>query len=204
MEKKKMKIILLKLNILFYLIIIIVLIIINKDNKKIKIEKDSLIIRLNLSKQFNKIYSILYDLLRSKNSMKMNKNYKNQIYNIKKNKGICACVEGKNENKYLVEFVEYYKNIGFDKIIIFDNNEINSEKLEDILQYYLKINFIEIINIRDLESIQIPLYNYCYQKNKNNFDWIFFVDFDEFLLLKTIRKFINIYIIKYLKNANQF
>ena len=52
----------------------------------------------------------------------------------KKKKGICACVIGKNENLYIEEFIEYYKSIGFDKIIIFDNNEKNGEKFKNIIK----------------------------------------------------------------------
>ena len=42
---------------------------------------------------------------------------------------------------------------------------------------------MEIFNVRGLESVQIPLYNICYQKYKNQFDYISFLDFDEFITL---------------------
>ena len=42
---------------------------------------------------------------------------------------------------------------------------------------------MEILNVRGLESVQIPLYNICYQKYKNQFDYISFLDFDEFITL---------------------
>ena len=43
---------------------------------------------------------------------------------------------------------------------------------------------MEIIDARGLSSIQIPVYNYCYRKNKELYDWIGFLDFDEFLFIQ--------------------
>ena len=40
---------------------------------------------------------------------------------------------------------------------------------------------MEIISIRGFESIQFPIYNICYQSYKNQFDYISFLDFDEFI-----------------------
>ena len=147
--------------------------------------KNSLMNKLFVSKEFIKIFSILYDTARlGKLKIINKKDYKTKIYPIKKQKGICVCVTGKYENLYAKEFVEYYKKIGFDKIIIFDNNNLNEEKFEDVLKEYKIKKYIEIIDIRNFESAQIPAYNYCYQKYKNNFDWILFLDFDEFLSIQ--------------------
>ena len=47
--------------------------------------------------------------------------------------------------------------------------------------------------MRGLSSIQIPIYTHCYHKNKNNYDWIGFLDFDEYLFFennKTIKNYI--------------
>ena len=38
------------------------------------------------------------------------------------------CAIAKNENLYLKEWVEYHKNIGINKIFIYDNNGLTSEK----------------------------------------------------------------------------
>ena len=179
MEQKKM-------FILFFLVLLYINIILLEYYKIFDMKNNnSLNIRYNLSKEFNKVYSILYDLSKSKKlKFSFNGEYKNKTYSIKKKKGIYLCVQGKNENLYVRDFVDYYKDIGFNKIIILDNNEMNGEKFEEKLKEYIDNKFIEIINIRDLESIQIPAYNYCYQKYKNEFDWIIFLDFDEFLFIK--------------------
>ena len=70
-------------------------------------------------------------------------------------KGICICVEGKEENKYVREFVEYYENLGVDKIVIFDNNDENGERFEDVLKDFINNKFVEIIDIRGFSSSNV-------------------------------------------------
>ena len=42
---------------------------------------------------------------------------------------ICICTLGKQENKYIKEFIEFYKEFGIDKIFIYDNNNIKIQLL---------------------------------------------------------------------------
>ena len=128
-----------------------------------------------------KIFSDLYDYSRNGYRRPIYSNISNKYAYKGKNINICICTIGKNENLYAKEFAEYYYNLGIDKIIIYDNNDIEGENFEDILSDYIKIKFIEIIDVRGLSSIQIPIYNYCYRKNKLFYDWIGFLDFDEYL-----------------------
>ena len=60
---------------------------------------------------------------------------------------ICFCSIGKKENLYVRELVEYYIKSGFDKFYFGDNNDINSEKLSDVLQDYIDNKTVEIINL---------------------------------------------------------
>ena len=153
--------------------------------------------RLNKSILFNKIYSNLYYLAKSGRTSKpqFNLKYKEKNYTINKKKGICLCTICKNENLYIKEYIDYYRLIGFDKIIIFDNNDINGEYIDKLLKDYILDNFVKIIDIRGLSSVQIGVYNYCYHKNKKKFDWIGFFDLDEFLYIKK-----NLNISNYLYN----
>ena len=59
---------------------------------------------------------------------------------------ICVCTIAKKENLYIKEFIDHYKKYGVDKIYIYDNNEINGEKIETILSNYINNGFIEIIH----------------------------------------------------------
>jgi hypothetical protein len=106
---------------------------------------------------------------------------------------VCLCTIGKKENLYATEFVEHYKKIGYDKIFIYDNNDIDDEKPEDVLQDFIKSNFVEIIDIRGFRSAQLPSYNLCYEKYRNQFDYITFLDFDEFIIIQK-NKSINDYL----------
>ena len=89
----------------------------------------------------------------------------------------------KMENKYIKEFVEHYFFIGVNKIIIYDNNEINGEKISDVLDEYIKNNFVTIHNFRGIKNAQMIAYNEMYQKYRFEFDYVMFFDVDEFLNL---------------------
>jgi hypothetical protein len=82
---------------------------------------------------------------------------------------VCLCTIGKKENLYAYEFVEHYKKIGYDKIFIYDNNDIGDEKFEDVLNKQISSNFVEIINFRGYrgkrQKPQNDAYFHCYEKN---------------------------------------
>ena len=50
------------------------------------------------------------------------------------NNKVCVCTGGKKENKYVREFVEYYKKYNDYKIFIYGINEENGEKFESYYQ----------------------------------------------------------------------
>ena len=104
---------------------------------------------------------------------------------IKKKKiKICLCVIGKKENLYAREFVEYYKKLGYNKICIYDNNDINDERFEEVLLNQIDEGFVSIINYRGLKAHQFNSYKNCYEKTNKKYDWISFFDFDEFLEIR--------------------
>ena len=122
------------------------------------------------------------------------------LKNINKNKElkVCLCTIGKKENLYASEFVEHYKKIGYDKIFIYDNNDIGDERFENVLNKHISSNFVQIINYRGYrgkrQSPQSDAFIDCYEKNKNNYDWLSFFDFDEFLEInknKNIKEYLN-------------
>ena len=113
----------------------------------------------------------------------------------KKNPRICLCTVGKMENLYAKEFVDHYKQLGYSHIYIYDNNDIDGEKFEDVLQDEIKSNFVSIINFRGIIGKQCRIYRDCYAKNNKNYEWLSFFDFDEFLDIKpyanTIQEFLS-------------
>ena len=113
------------------------------------------------------------------------------IKKLKSNINVVLCVIAKNENLYIKEFVEYYKNLGIKKIFLYDNNDINGETFNTTLSKYINSDFIKVKNIRGKSVYQIVAYNDCYQKNLNKYSWFLFIDVDEFLYIKKNRTLLN-------------
>ena len=110
------------------------------------------------------------------------------------NEKTAVCAIGRLENAYAVEFVEHYKNLGFSKILICDNNHDGEEHFEDVLQDYINQGFVEIIDYRNQVRAQMRAYSECYARYGNKYDWILYVDFDEFLYLNGRYKTVSDYL----------
>jgi len=186
---------------------------VNYKNKKIR-EKYSKEYLLN-GKRKSKFYD------KCPVSNKLNSLYPEKPYNsrnvtmIAKNSDnillkIAVCTIGKNENLYIKEWVDYYKNLGINKIFIYDNNDVDGERFEDVINDYIETGFAKIYDTRGkivstknhLEqlngmTLQGQVYRDCYYKNYKNFNWIFFFDIDEFLCIdfkyNNIFEFLNDY-----------
>jgi len=109
---------------------------------------------------------------------------------------VCLCTLGKDENKYINEFVEYYKNYGIDKIYLNDNNDVDGEHFEDKIQDYIDKGFVDIINWRGVTGgmTYYKIMDSCYQMHYNEYDWLIFYEIDEFLYLKdnnNIKSYLN-------------
>ena len=107
-----------------------------------------------------------------------------------------VCAIARLENHYIREWVNYYISIGFDKIILYDNNEIDGENLIDPIKDYVDSGQLDLINARGKKGYQVEAYNDCFQKYKDEVDWILFVDIDEFIAFDeekpfNIKEFIN-------------
>ena len=102
---------------------------------------------------------------------------------------VCLCAIAKEENRYIREFVEYYKNYDIDKIYIFDNNDKDGEKFEDVIDDYIKNGFVELIDYKEIPQPQLKSYNDCYKRFNSSYDWLIFFDIDEFIYLKDFTSF---------------
>lgn len=95
-----------------------------------------------------------------------------------------VCI-AKNEDNYIFEWIEYHLKLGFDNIFIYAND----------WDFISKNNKIKTINING-EKQQINAYNHFLKTNNINYDWVAFLDVDEFLVLKqhkTLSSFLNSY-----------
>lgn len=104
---------------------------------------------------------------------------------------VALCCIGRLENRYAVEFVEFYGiHHGVDKIFVYDNNYDGEEHFEDVLQPYIDGGLVEIVDFRNKSICQLEAYQDCYDRHGNEYDWICFFDFDEYIGLekeKTLR-----------------
>jgi hypothetical protein len=128
---------------------------------------------------FNYSEAIHQQLIKKVNSTK--------IANMPKDKlkfGLCTI--GKLENLNARDFVIYYLELGVDKIFIYDNNEFYGEKFEDVLSDFIDDEYVEIkSDVRGNQSInpQHYVYEKCYHEHREEFDWLLFFDFDEYLYI---------------------
>lgn len=104
------------------------------------------------------------------------------------------CVLIKDENDYLKEWLDHHFNLGIDEIFLYE--DYGSKSHLDIVKPYgdrVHLNSIDIMFNSDDESkniintgerVQVLLFEYFPKMYKNDFDWILFIDLDEFLILK--------------------
>ena len=94
------------------------------------------------------------------------------------------CCIGRQENKYIREFVEYYKNLGFTNICLYDNNREYEERFEDVIGDYIDSGYVILKNWRGEKLCQSKSYDDCYATYQGDYDWFAFFDCDEFLTFK--------------------
>ena len=180
---------------IYFIVLIIILFCLelsNYMNKHLKSTKNNfpselkkMETKLNLAFEFIKTYTILFNLAKKGITKAPDNSFRNieKTYKIYK-KGIGICTLGKKENLYAKEFVEYYLKLGIKKIIIYDNNDINGEKFEQVLKEYEASEKVEIKDIQGFESVQMPTFMDCYYKYGNQFDFLLFIDFDDFIKIE--------------------
>ena len=107
---------------------------------------------------------------------------------------ICAIV--KDEHAYVREWALHNKSIGFDKIVLYDNNSSKpyDAELGDLMQH----GFVEIRTWnKDSDTRQIDAYNdFVQSENWSETDYCAFIDPDEFIFfdkVKTVSEFIALY-----------
>lgn len=94
---------------------------------------------------------------------------------------IALCCIAKMENEYIRFFVDYYRKLQFDKIFIYDNNNSEGERFEEVISDYIGKQYVEIIDFRGRKIAQLAAYQDCYDRHNKEYDWIAFFDCDEFL-----------------------
>lgn len=92
------------------------------------------------------------------------------------------CCIAKDEDDYLSEWIDYHSKIGFEQFIIYDN-----ESKIPITQTIQGRNNVLIIPIENAEKVQFAAYQHCLDNFKNNYNWIGFIDVDEYIVMHEAR-----------------
>lgn len=93
------------------------------------------------------------------------------------------CAIAKNENNYIREWCEYHLGIGFDSIYVFDNNDMDGEKIRDAIGDLVGVNVDTCFRGKNDRMHQSEAYTLYYKLHRNEFDWIAFIDVDEFITI---------------------
>ena len=83
-----------------------------------------------------------------------------------------VCI-AKNEDNYILEWIAYHLRLGFDAIFIYQNN----------WNFPINVKGVHTLKFNG-ECQQLPAYNDFIEKYSRKFDWVAFLDVDEFIVLK--------------------
>ncbi len=109
-----------------------------------------------------------------------------------------TCTIIKDEHQYLEEWINHNISLGFDEIWLFEDYKSKSHK--DITDKYPQVHLNRLYSIKNSfkknRSKQCWLYNYFLRKYNQRFDWVAFIDIDEFIMFEegwNLQKLINEY-----------
>lgn len=105
---------------------------------------------------------------------------------------LSLCLFVKNE-RYLEEFITYYKILGVEHFYIYDNQ--STFPIRNRLDHKFYSDFITFIDFCG-DFQQLNAYNHCLKNFSHETKWLIVVDSDEYIVPKkcwTIREFINKY-----------
>lgn len=97
--------------------------------------------------------------------------------------GLCLII--KDENKDLLEWIDYHKSIGVTNIIIVDDNSSTSA-LNDIMPHVWSgflLHYSYLTRPMNSRNNQMYAYNYCIKNFASHFSHMGFIDTDEFIVL---------------------
>lgn len=116
------------------------------------------------------------------------------MFHLDKNDIVLVAI-AKYENDYIKEWLDYHFNLGFDKIVVYDDGDGDIPFLNQLneIKHYIDSEKLYIENCNHLDSPQLKVYNKFYKEFE--FAWACFLDLDEFLTFKdknmTARKFFS-------------
>lgn len=89
-----------------------------------------------------------------------------------------ACIV-KNEGPYIREWIEFHRDVGVDRIFVFDNE--SEDNTRQILQPYIADGFVKYIYFPG-KTVQLHAYNLACKLCRRTSHWLALIDADEFLM----------------------
>jgi len=101
-----------------------------------------------------------------------------------RNNSVAVCAIARNEDAYIVEWVEYYRKLGVSHIYIYDNNTCETATMSSLnkLPYVTVIPVYGEEGLRDI-GYQVGAYTQAYREFGDLYGWMGFFDIDEFVVL---------------------
>lgn len=121
---------------------------------------------------------------------------KDQFLSYDKSNTICLVAIIRDEERFLDEWLIYHRLLGIDHFFLYDDDE--SSPLSKFLSCHR--NYISVIAWQEMQADktrhlnQIKAYNHAFNKFIKGFEWVVFLDADEFIVLKqhtTIKEFLK-------------
>lgn len=102
-------------------------------------------------------------------------------------KKLAICAIASNENLYLRDWVKYHIELGVSKIILFDNSPVTGDYPQQVIGDYIADRSVDVVNVRK-DGFNPPLlqemcYTAAYNVYHKDFDYMAFIDIDEYLTL---------------------
>lgn len=104
---------------------------------------------------------------------------------------LAVCAIAKDEGTYFKEWIEWHIGKGVDKFIIYDNGSTDNTK--SVLRPYIDAGTVEYISFPGYRR-QLAAYDDCLRRHRLDFNWIAFIDLDEFIVPvadKTVPEFLK-------------
>jgi len=103
--------------------------------------------------------------------------------NIQKLGKCCIVATARNEGVYLIEWIAYHLELGFEKIFLYTNN--NQDGSLDLLRALHSSGYIELIvsDVGEGGNAQVKAYTHALiaHAKVNKYEWCAFIDVDEFI-----------------------
>ena len=100
---------------------------------------------------------------------------------------VCLCLVTRDEMEDLGEWIAYHHSLGVSHVIIFENNSENSSLSDPDIMKWARSGFIKSYNYfmeNSEPNNQLYAYKTCLKQFGHQFDFMGFIDTDEFVVIK--------------------